>query len=72
MLLIDQFQQLCLRRTRLRVNQFSRNLCEMESPGKDKENETNRDLLQSTVQKLPILRRKKTQNCKKVGHGQFL
>jgi hypothetical protein len=30
----------------------------MESPGKYEENETNRDFLQSTVQKLVILRRK--------------
>jgi hypothetical protein len=34
----------------------------MESPGKYKENETNRDLVQSTIQKLPIL--KKTKNSK--------
>ena len=34
----------------------------MESPGKYKENETNRDLLQSTVQKLSILREKKHSN----------
>jgi hypothetical protein len=38
----------------------------MESPGKYEENETNRDLLQSTVQKLPILRRKKSQTQIKI------
>jgi hypothetical protein len=32
----------------------------MKSPGKYEENETNRDFLQSTVQKLSILREKKT------------
>jgi hypothetical protein len=42
----------------------------MESPGTDEETETNRDLLRSTVQKLPILRRKKPQNRKKGGHGE--
>jgi hypothetical protein len=37
----------------------------MESPGKYKENETNRDLVQSTIQKLPILKKKqKTQKRK--------
>jgi hypothetical protein len=37
----------------------------MESPGKYKENETNRDLVQSTIQKLPILKKnQKTQKRK--------
>jgi hypothetical protein len=53
-----------LGRTRLPVNQFSKSLCEMESPGKYEKNETNCDLLQSTVQKLAILK-KKLKNPKK-------
>jgi hypothetical protein len=52
-----KYQQLCLGHTRLPVNRFSKNICQMESPGKYEENETNGDLLQSTVQKLPLLRK---------------
>jgi hypothetical protein len=44
-LMVFKYRQLCSRRTGLPVNQFSKRLCEMESPGKDEESETNRDLL---------------------------
>jgi hypothetical protein len=44
----------------------------MESPGKYEENETNRDLLQSTVQKLPILRRKKPPEVANLSFTLFL
>jgi hypothetical protein len=36
----------------LPVNRFSKNFCKRESPRKNEETETNRNLLASTVQKL--------------------
>jgi hypothetical protein len=60
--MVFKYQQLCSRRTGLPVNRFSKKICKMKSPVKDKETETNRDLLRSTVQKLPILRKNPTQN----------
>jgi hypothetical protein len=44
-----KYLQLCSGCTGLPVNQFSKRLCKMESPGKYKENETNSNLLQLTV-----------------------
>jgi hypothetical protein len=44
----------------------------MESPGKYEENETNRDLLRSTIQKLPIFRRRKTPEVANLSFTLFL
>jgi SNF2 family DNA or RNA helicase len=58
--MVFKYLQLCSRRMGRPVNRFSKKICKMESSGKDEETETNRDLLRSLVQKLPILRKKKT------------
>jgi hypothetical protein len=49
-----KYRQLYSGRMGLPVNSLTKNVREIESPGKDKETETNPNLLQSTVKKLPF------------------